>query len=158
MRGAALALAVLAAVAIAGCGSPTQTSTATVQVKTDAPTPSPTPEPNSVGEQVSNGGITLTVKAASTASTIELNESGFPARVGLQKSPRPPQGTGAKFGRRETPVGQNAKKSLDLTCSVPVSTKLVDKRSGSSTRLTTSTRSRAIRSATTSCSRGSSPT
>ena len=126
MRGAALALAVLAAVAIAGCGSPTQTSTATVQVKTDAPTPSPTPEPNSVGEQVSNGGITLTVKAASTASTIELNESGFRPGSGYEKYTKTPAGDGAKFVVVQTHVVNNAKKSLDLTCSLPVSTKLVD--------------------------------
>ena len=98
----------------------------TVEVQTDTPTPAPTPEPKSVGEQVSNGGITLTVKAARTASSIELNESNFQPGSGNEKYTKTPAGDGAKFVVVQTHVVNNAKTSLDLTCSLPVSTRLVD--------------------------------
>jgi hypothetical protein len=126
VRSVALAAAVLTAVATNGCGSPAPTSTVTVEVQTEAPTPSPTTEPKSVGEQVSNGGITLTVKAARTASSIELNESGYQPGSGYEKYTKTPAGDGAKFVVVQTHVVNNAKKSLDLTCSLPVSTRLVD--------------------------------
>ena len=126
VRGVALALAVLAVVAVAGCGAPAPTSTGAVQVETSAPSASPTPEPRSVGEEVSNGGITLTVKAARTASSIELNESNFRPGSGYEKYTRTPAGDGARFVIVETHVVNNAKTSLDLTCSLPINTKLVD--------------------------------
>jgi hypothetical protein len=125
VRGAAFALTALAAVVISACGAP-PAPTVTVQVETSAPSPSPTPEPRSVGEQVSNGGITLTVKAARTASSIDLNESNYRPGSGFEKYTKTPAGDGAKFVVVETHVVNNAKTSLDLTCSLPVNTKLVD--------------------------------
>ena len=126
MRGAALTLAVLATVVVTGCGALGPTSSGTVQVETGSPAPSPTPEPRSVGEQVSNGGITLTVKAARIATTVDMNESNYRPGSGYETYTKTPAGDGAKFVVVQTHVVNNAKTGLDLTCSLPVSTKLVD--------------------------------
>jgi hypothetical protein len=127
VRAVALALTVFTAtLAVAGCGSPASAPPVTVQVETATPTPSATPEPSKVGEQVSNGGITLTVKAARTTTTIDMNESGFKPDSSYAKFTKTPPGNGAKFVVVETHVVNNAKTSLDLTCSLPVNTKLVD--------------------------------
>ena len=77
---------------------------------------------------MSNGGITLTVKSARTATTIDMNESGFDPDSSYAKFTKTSAGDGAKFVIVETHVINDAKTSLDLTCSLPVNSRLVDDR------------------------------
>ena len=74
---------------------------------------------------MSNGGITLTVNAARIATTVDMNESNYRPGSGNETYTTTPAGDGAKFVV-QTHVVNNAKTSLDLTCSLPVNTKLVD--------------------------------
>lgn len=79
-----------------------------------------------VGQTVSNRGVTLTVKAARAADFIEMNESGFRPGSGYEKYTRTTPDAGGKFIVIETHIVNNAKVSMDLTCSLPISTVLVD--------------------------------
>jgi hypothetical protein len=90
---------------------------------TPAPTPAPIAE---IGQTVSNRGVTLTVKAAHAADFIEMNESGFRPGSGYEKYTRTAPDPGGKFIVVETHVVNNANVSMDLTCSLPISTVLVD--------------------------------
>jgi hypothetical protein len=76
---------------------------------------------NQVGEQFSNGGITLTVTSAEAADAITVAPN--------QQNPTSmPAGPGAKYVVIRTHIINNARKSLDLTCSLPIHTLLLDDR------------------------------
>jgi hypothetical protein len=88
--------------------------------------PFTTPPANQVGQQVSNGGITLTVTSAESAPSIRLNESNFRPGSGYETYTDTPAGPGAKYVIIKTHIVNNAKTSLDLTCGYPIKTVLVD--------------------------------
>lgn len=87
---------------------------------------SATQQANEVGKTVVNGGIAITVKGARTVDSIQLNESNFRPGSGYEKYTKTPAGAGAKYVVVETHVANNAKTSIDLTCSLPVKTALID--------------------------------
>lgn len=91
-----------------------------------APPATPTAQPDETGRPFANGGITLTVKKASTTDTIEMNESNFRPGSGYERYTKTKSGGDAKFVVVEAHVVNNAKTSLDLTCSLPINTRLVD--------------------------------
>lgn len=128
--------AVLAAVSLlvlAGCSSEPEADLlpggrSAAAASTTAPTPTATPAPASteVGDTVTNGGITLTVVGAYVSETIELNESNFRPGSGYEEYTVTEPDAGGKFVVIETHVVNNARVSLDLTCSLPINTVLVD--------------------------------
>jgi hypothetical protein len=89
--------------------------------------PIPTAAPSAaVGQTVANGGITLTVTKAHGVDAIQMNESNFRPGSGYEKYTKTTAKDGGRFVEVTTHVVNNAKVSLDLTCSLPVQTKLVD--------------------------------
>lgn len=93
---------------------------------TAVPTTTPAPTSAEVGDTVTNGGITLTVTGARVAETIEMNESNFRPGSGYEEYTTTEPDAGGKFIVIETHIVNNAQVSLDLTCSLPVNTVLVD--------------------------------
>jgi hypothetical protein len=92
-------------------------------------TPSATPTtapPAQVGQTVTSGGITLTVKDARAVDSILMNESHFRPGSGYEKYTKTAPKEGGRYVTVIAHVVNNAKVSLDLTCSLPVQTKLVD--------------------------------
>jgi hypothetical protein len=79
-----------------------------------------------VGQTVTKGGITLTVKDARGVETIQMNESNFRPGSGYEKYTKTTPKEGGRFVMVTTHVVNNAKVSLDLTCSLPLMTKLID--------------------------------
>jgi hypothetical protein len=133
MRAPLLVLAIASAAVLMGCSSPPQPATPTAPTANSVPAssspelqPTPTAQLNEVGKTVSNGGITLTVKAARTTDSILLNETSSRPGSGYERYTKTPAGSGAKYVVVETHVVNNAKTSLDLTCGLPVRTALVD--------------------------------
>lgn len=124
-------LALLALLSLAGCSAEAAPSTAgpttavaAAPVTTDS-TPT-TPPSASVGQTVSNRGITLTVTKAQSVNSIEKNESSFRPGSGYEKYTTTRPRAGGKFVAVTAHIVNNAKVSLDLTCSLPIDTKLVD--------------------------------
>ena len=68
----------------------------------------------------------MMVKAVRTTDTIEMNESNFRPGSGNERYTKTKAGEGAKFVVVDTHVTNNAKTSLDLTCSLPVQTAVAD--------------------------------
>jgi predicted component of type VI protein secretion system len=127
----ALVLAVLL-LALAGCSAEPASSTASSPVTssvasmaTTTPTTTTAP-PATVGQSVSNEGITLTVTEAHGVDSIQMNESNFRPGSGYEKYTRKTPDAGGRFVAVTAQVVNNAKVSLDLTCSLPINTKLVD--------------------------------
>lgn len=128
---AAPVLALLALLSVAGCSAEAAPSTASpsttvaaAPVTTDsAPA---TPPSASVGQTVSNRGITLTVTKAHSVNSIEMNESNFRPGSGYEKYTATLPKAGGRFIAVTAHVVNNATVSLDLTCSLPINTKLVD--------------------------------
>ena len=90
-------------------------------------TPSPlAPAVGEVGQVVRNGGVTLTVTAARVADSIDMNESNYRPGSGFEKYTKTKPDAGGKFVVVETHIVNDAKVSMDLTCSLPISTVLVD--------------------------------
>lgn len=80
-----------------------------------------------VGQVVSNRGITLTVTKVSAPATIDMNESNMRPGSGYEKYTKTSAAQlNAKYIRIDTHVVNDAQVSLDLTCSLPITTKLVD--------------------------------
>jgi hypothetical protein len=86
----------------------------------------PTRPINQVGQQFTNLGATVTVTMVRSASSIELNESNYRPGSGLESYTDVPAGPGANFVIVTTQVVNNAKQSMDLTCSLPIRTVLID--------------------------------
>jgi hypothetical protein len=81
---------------------------------------------NQVGQQFTNLGATVTVTMVRSASSIELNESNFRPGSGRESYTDTPVGSGASYVIVKADVVNNAKKSMDLTCSLPIRTVLID--------------------------------
>src|SRR5690348_11226584 len=62
------------------------------------------PQLNGIGQTVSNGGITLVVKAVHTANTIDMNESNYRPGSGYETYTKTKAGDGAKYVVVETHV------------------------------------------------------
>jgi hypothetical protein len=84
------------------------------------------PAPRKVGDQVSNRGITLTVTAARAVDSVDVNETGSRPGSGYEKYTKKLPDAGGRFVMVQAHIINNAKVSLDLTCGLPITTKLVD--------------------------------
>ncbi|WP_345613075.1 DUF4352 domain-containing protein [Pseudonocardia adelaidensis] len=93
-----------------------------------SPSPSPAPQLAQVGQTATNGGITLTVTAARTVESIDMNQSGFRPGSGYETYTKTEPEQGGSFVVIETHVTNDGQSSLDLTCSWPIDAKLVDDR------------------------------
>lgn len=128
---AASVVVLLALLLLAGCsaepasstGSPA--TTASAAPVTTKPTPTAPPSA-SIGQTASNRGITLTVTDARAVDSIQMNESNFRPGSGYEKYTKTTPQAGGRFVSVTAHVVNNAKVGLDLTCSLPISTKLVD--------------------------------
>jgi hypothetical protein len=128
---AASVLVLLALLALAGCSAESASSTGSIATTAAAAPvttkPTPTAPPSaSVGQTVSNRGITLTVTDARAVDSIQMNESNFRPGSGYEKYTKTMPQAGGRFVSVTAHVVNNAKVSLDLTCSLPINTKLVD--------------------------------
>jgi hypothetical protein len=126
----AAALAVVTAFLV-GCGggggSSERASTLSQAPQPATAAPSTTvPAANQVGQPFTNLGITATVTSAETAESIALNESNSRPGSGYETYTDTPAGPGAKYEVIKTHIVNNAKTSLDLTCSLPIKTLLID--------------------------------
>lgn len=133
MRAAALAL-LIPALIIAGCAdspAPTAAAPSTNAPRPTTATPTTTPEPQiaAVGDTVTNGGITLTLVSAGSIDTIELNKSGYRPGSGYEDYTVTAPDPGGRFVAVQTHIVNNSRVSLDLTCSLPIDTILVDAQS-----------------------------
>ena len=133
MRAAALTL-LIPVLLIAGCAdSPAPAAaaptTSAPRPTTTAPTTTPEPQIAAVGDTVTNGGITLTLVSAGPVDTIELNESGYRPGSGYEDYAVTAPEPGGRFVAVQTHVVNNGRVSLDLTCSLPIDTILVDAQS-----------------------------
>lgn len=81
-----------------------------------------------VGQAMTNGGVTLTVLGARVADIIELNESNYAQGSGNETYTQVPPDAGGKFVIVDTHIVNNGQVSMDLTCSYPIATALVDDR------------------------------
>lgn len=81
---------------------------------------------NQVGQQFTNLGATVTVTMVRSVSSIELNESNFRPGSGRESYTDTPAGSGASYVIVKADVVNNAKKSMDLTCGLPIRTVLID--------------------------------
>ncbi len=128
---AASVVVLLALLLLAGCsaeppsstGSPA--TTASAAPVTTKPTPTAPPSA-SIGQTVSNRGITLTVTDARAVDSIQMNESSFRPGSGYEQYTKTTPQAGGRFVSVTAHVVNNAKVGLDLTCSLPINTKLVD--------------------------------
>lgn len=103
-----------------------ESRTTTATPVADAPAPAPVPSVAEVGQTVTNGGITLTVTSARVVESIEMNESNFRPGSGYEEYTTTTPDSGGKFVMVEAHVVNNARVSIDLTCSLPIKTLLVD--------------------------------
>lgn len=122
-----IVVATLAVAVATGCSS---TAAPTVTA-----TPASAPQPPSttmaaplaqVGQALTNRGVTLTVKSAKGADSIEMNESGARPGSGFESYTKVKPDAGGKFIIVQTHIVNNAKTSMDLTCSLPITTKVAD--------------------------------
>lgn len=141
MRAAAPVLVLITALAaLVGCSSepvqPAAPSSAadscggsgcssTYAMPTTDPTPTAAPS-SQVGQAATNRGITLTVKEARAVDSIQMNESNFRPGSGYEKYTKTLPKAGGRFVMVSAHVVNNAQVSLDLTCGLPITTKLVD--------------------------------
>jgi Telomeric repeat-binding factor 2. len=119
----------LIAVATAGCSNtttPAPASSSQPVVSAQATTSAPAAAMAVIGQELSNRGVTLTVKAARAVDTIDMNESNYRPGSGHETYTKTKPEAGGKFIVVETHVVNNAKVSMDLTCSLPITTKVVD--------------------------------
>jgi hypothetical protein len=86
----------------------------------------PAPPINQVGQQFTNLGATVTVTMVRSASSIQVNESNFRPGSGRESYTNTPAGSGASYVIVNTHVLNKAKTSMDLTCSLPIRTVLID--------------------------------
>lgn len=105
---------------------------ATPAVSAPAPAAGPT-EPagapvNQVGGTFRNLGATVTVQSVQEASSLELNESSYRPGSGYESYTATAAGPGAKYVVVRTEVTNDSTTSFDLTCSLPISTKILDAR------------------------------
>jgi hypothetical protein len=130
MRAAAPVLAALAALlCLTGCSNtpaPSSSTSPSTQTATYAAPTSTAPPSAAVGQAVTNQGITLTVTEARAVDSIQMNESNFRPGSGYEKYTETMPKAGGRFVMVSAHVVNNAQVSLDLTCSLPISTKLVD--------------------------------
>lgn len=131
-RPLALLAAVVCAALLAACSSSPTTSAATTTTTATTPPAQPTtsaqPAAAVVGQIVTNKGVTLTVTKVSSPATIDMNESGSIQGSGYEKYTKKSPQAGGKFVQVDTHIVNDAQVSMDLTCSLPVLTKLVDSR------------------------------
>lgn len=140
MRAAAPVLVIAAMVALVGCSSePVQAAalssatdscrgsgcSLTYETPTAAPTPTTAPS-SQVGQAVTNRGITLTVKEARAVDSIQMNESNFRPGSGYEEYTKTMPEAGGRFVMVSAHIVNNAQVSLDLTCGLPITTKLID--------------------------------
>jgi hypothetical protein len=120
-------LAVLVACSSEPVDGPAATVSAEPVVVTTSPTTSAArPADAEVGQVVTSRGITLTVTEARAIDSVQMNESSFRAGSGYEKyTTKLPDG-GGRFVMVKAHVVNNAQVSLDLTCSLPISTKIID--------------------------------
>lgn len=128
---AAPVIVLSAVLALAGCSAePVSRSASPATTAAAAPAttePNQTTSPSaSIGQTVINRGITLTVTEAHAVDSIQMNESNFRPGSGYEKYTKTTPKAGGRFVAVTAHVVNNAKVSLDLTCSLPISTKLVD--------------------------------
>jgi hypothetical protein len=131
VRRSLIVIAALASLSVlAACsGTPTSSSTdtgATPAAKAPAATTSAAPTYGQVGQTLNNHGITLTLTKVSSPATIDMNESGFQQNSSYVKYTKTSPQAGGRYVQIDTHVKNDAKVSLDLTCSLPILTKLVD--------------------------------
>jgi hypothetical protein len=134
------ALAVIGAT-LSGCSSDdssaapaTVTKTITVTATTGAgssattvSTSSPAAQsPNGVGQTFTNRGATVTFIEATAAGSIKLNQSNYRADSPNAVFTDTPARAGAQYIVVKTHIVNNAKLSMDLTCSLPINTRLLD--------------------------------
>lgn len=108
--------------AVAPPGAPAAVSASPT---TDPAVPAPVDQ---VGGTFRNLGATVTVESVQETPSIELNESGFRPGSGYESFTRTDAGPGAKYVVVRTRVTNDSTTSFDLTCSLPVSTKMLDAR------------------------------
>lgn len=138
MRATVSILAAVALLVLSGCSSqPVDAPAASASTDScrgsacsltnETPSATPSAAPSAaVGQAAANGGITLTVKEAHGVDSIQMNESNFRPGSGYEKYTKTTPRDGGRFVMVSTHVVNNGKVSLDLTCSLPVQTKLVD--------------------------------
>ncbi|WP_298795940.1 hypothetical protein [uncultured Pseudonocardia sp.] len=140
MRTAAPIVVLAALLALVGCSAepvkpaPSASSTdscrgsgCSLTYATPTADPTPTAAPSAqVGQAVTNRGITLTVKEARAVDSIQMNESSFRPGSGYEKYTKTMPKAGGRFVMVKAHVVNNAQVSLDLTCGLPISTKLID--------------------------------
>lgn len=128
------AAALGAVVAVLLVGTPTRTTSPDAAAPPPearpaaSPSSTPAPPPAQVGHTVSNGGITLTVTAARTVESIDMNQSNFRPGSGYETYTKTEPEQGGAFVVIETHIINYGQTSLDLTCSWPIDAKLVDDR------------------------------
>ena len=106
---------------------PTSSQLSGPSVVTPAPSVfTPAPPINQVGQQFTNLGATVTVTMVRSASSIQVNESNFRPGSGRESYMNTPAGSGASYVMVKTHVVNTAKTSMDLTCSLPIRTVLID--------------------------------
>lgn len=71
----------------------------------------------------------MTIKSAGLADSIQLNKTNYRTGSPYAKYTSEPAGTGYRFFVVTTHVVNNGSHSMDLTCSLPISTRFEDKRS-----------------------------
>ena len=117
----------LAAVVSTTTSSTTTTSTSRTSTTATTPPP-PTSPPDEIGVEKRSGGAVITVTKASSAPSVRLNQSnvrtGSPGATLTEER----AGDGAKFVIVATQVRNDAQRSMDLTCSLPIRAVLYDDR------------------------------
>lgn len=103
----------------AGSGSPTTTVSTSSAAAQSA---------NGVGQTFANRGATVTVVEVTAASSIRLNQSNFRPDSPNAVFTDTPARAGARYIVVRTHIVNNAKVSMDLTCSLPINTGLLDDR------------------------------
>ncbi len=131
MRIAAPLVVLVVVLTITGCGNaptspPPVASAPTTTSSTPATTAPATAPSAAVGESVTNKGITLTVKTAGPVDSIQMNESNSRPGSGYEKYTTTKPDAGGRFVAVTAHVVNNAQVSLDLTCGLPITTKLID--------------------------------
>ncbi|MFJ8967039.1 hypothetical protein ACIRG5_47410 [Lentzea sp. NPDC102401] len=121
----------IALLALIGCSAvPTSSTSSGATSTTATPTttsPTPTTPPSAgIGQTISNRGITLTVTETRAVNSVLMNESNYRPGSGNETHTETMPKAGGRFVSATAHVVNNAKVSFVLTCSLPVSTKLVD--------------------------------
>lgn len=133
MRTTALVMITSVLVLAAGCADEPIGNTAPPPTSAARPTTTPpaTPEPQiaGIGDTVTNGGITLTLVSAGPVDTIERNQSGFRPGSGYEDYTVTEPDPGGRFIAVRTHIVNYGRVGLDLTCSLPIDTILVDAQS-----------------------------